>query len=172
MKFSKINKYLAKNIQGFSLIESLVAISILLLALTGTLTIASRSIIASANSRDQITAFFLGSEAVEFVRNTRDNNILVGNSWLDGLDECMSGSCTIDSPNNAVGNCAGTCQPLLITEAGVYNQINGEPTIFRREISINEVASGREVVISVTTTWKRRLIERTLTTEERLFNWQ
>src|SRR3989344_1991357 len=92
--------------RGFSLIESLVAIAILILAVTGTLTIASKSISISGQARDQITAAYLAEEGMEFIRNTRDNNVLAGASWVSGLSACIGGSgCTVDVSSSQVAPC-------------------------------------------------------------------
>lgn len=65
---------------AFTIVETLVAISILAIALTGPLSIVAQSLRSSYFSRDQITAFYLAQEAVEHIRNQRD---LAG---LEGLD--------------------------------------------------------------------------------------
>lgn len=71
---------------GFTLIETLVAISILLIAITGPLGIVASSLKSSYFARDQITAFYLAQEGLEFVRNFRDTNSLknlsTNTSWL------------------------------------------------------------------------------------------
>lgn len=77
------------SVRGFTLIETLVAISILVLALTGPLTIISQALRSAYYSRDQIVAFYLAQEAVEYIRNVRDENSLktgaTVDSWLNGI---------------------------------------------------------------------------------------
>lgn len=60
---------------GFTLIESLVAITILVMAVTGPLTLASKGLTYASYAKDEITAFYLAREAVDAVRNIRDANI-------------------------------------------------------------------------------------------------
>ena len=57
---------------GFTLIESLVAITILVTAILGPMTIAATGISSAIYARDQETAFFLAQEGLEYVRNVRD----------------------------------------------------------------------------------------------------
>ncbi len=77
--------------RAFTIIETLVAISILLLALTGPLVIVSQSLKASYYARDQITAFYLAQEAIEYIRNLRDASAistaspLTADNWLMGI---------------------------------------------------------------------------------------
>ena len=59
-----------------------------------------KNIGTAAVSQDQLVAFYLGQEVFEYVKNTRDTNLLNESSdWLAGLDNCkISGStgCYID----------------------------------------------------------------------------
>ena len=59
--------------RGFTILETLVAISILILAITAPLVIVAQALRSSYYARDQVTAYFLAQEAVEFLRNMRDN---------------------------------------------------------------------------------------------------
>lgn len=168
--------YILHSSKGFSLIESLVAIAVLILAVTGTLTIASKSIAISGQARDQVTATYLAEEGMEFVRNTRDNNVLAGRSWVSGLGLCVGGpGCTVDvsSNQNQVSPCPGDCPPLRLSEEAIYNYSSfGSPTIFKRTISITELVSGKEMIVRVTMQWRRQLLERSLVIQEHLFDWQ
>ena len=85
---------------GFTLIETLVAITILSAAVAGPMVLSIKNIGTAAVSQDQLVAFYLGQEVFEYVKNTRDTNLLNESSdWLAGLDNCkISGSagCYID----------------------------------------------------------------------------
>lgn len=72
-KESNKNKYFLK---GFTIIESLVAVSVLMIAVTGPLALAARGLSYSQYAKDQITAFYLASEAIEAVKNIRDANMI------------------------------------------------------------------------------------------------
>jgi type II secretory pathway pseudopilin PulG len=86
---------------GFTLIETLIAISVLLLSITGPMEIASKSLFSAFYARDQITAYYLAQEAIEYIKNARDNTFLYdyldsggvpiddGVGWLDGLGVCI-----------------------------------------------------------------------------------
>ena len=60
--------------QGFTLIETFIAISILLLAITGPLTLVSNSISDASYAANQITAFYLAQEGLELVVNRWEEN--------------------------------------------------------------------------------------------------
>lgn len=72
MKDKKV-KNLKKITSGFTLIETLVAITILLLSIVGPMSIAANGLFSAYYGRDQITAYYLAQEGIEYVRNTRDS---------------------------------------------------------------------------------------------------
>ena len=62
--------------KGFTLVEALVAITLLLLVVVGPLTIAQKGIQNAAFAQQQTTAVFLAQEAIESVQYLRDQNAL------------------------------------------------------------------------------------------------
>lgn len=69
------------SIKGFTLIETMVAITILTVAVSGTFFVANSSINASSIARDQLTASYFAQEGIELVRQARDNNYLITKSF-------------------------------------------------------------------------------------------
>jgi prepilin-type N-terminal cleavage/methylation domain-containing protein len=162
-------------VSGFTLIESLVAITILVTAILGPMTIAATGISSAIYARDQETAFFLAQEGLEYVRNVRDSNVHAGTDWLSGLSTCASGACLIDSPNNIITACGDTCQAIRHdTNTRLYGYDTAwDATSFIRTISISETVPGEEVVVLSTVAWKRgSLADRAVSLEETLFDWQ
>jgi type II secretory pathway pseudopilin PulG len=133
----KANSYKLKA-SAFTLVETLVAVTVLLLSIAAPLSIAAKALFSAYYSRDQITAYYLAEEAIEYVKNSRDvtflNDVLndevpvVGNqNWLLGLEDCIETGidfegCTVDATqvfdpydaeNTAIESCAeGGCPPL------------------------------------------------------------
>lgn len=152
--------------KGFTILETLVAITIILIAITGPLDIIAHSLKASYYSRDEVTAFYLAQEAIEYARNLRDNNALDPNTkvddWLNGVvpDQCLN---DVGHPNerkcmlvqDAGGNykpftpCGSTCDVMkkLINDDdtgayGVTDSANLEDTNFTREVYFTKVLDG------------------------------
>lgn len=85
------------------------AIAILSVAVIAPLTLAQRSLHSSIYARDEVTAFYLAQEAIEYVRYIRDSNNLSGRSqsanWLSGLDVCINHDCGFDVNTGVVIDC-------------------------------------------------------------------
>jgi prepilin-type N-terminal cleavage/methylation domain-containing protein len=182
--------------KAFTLVESMVAISILALAVTGPMLIAQKGIGSAIYARDQITAFYLAQEAVEYIRNARDTNKIRGDSWLTGLTACLETGvgagdgvrCRIDAhyqnfdTPGAIEACSGgTCPKLDFYDDGtdryygyVTLPVSGwRETAFTRTISVDNRASAKEAVISVTISWTTNLFApvRSFTVKEYIFDF-
>ena len=171
--------------KGFTLVETLVAILILTLSISGPLFIAQQSVTSANVARDQTTARFLGQEGLEVIRALRDDNYLSGRSWLSGLAQCdhSQGGCMVDitedRDDRVVGSCGPECDPLRFDErSGIYNHngVTGDNVIttFRRRVIVEEITPGNGVPdaeILVEVTWNDRGTTRNVTTEGYIFDW-
>jgi type II secretory pathway pseudopilin PulG len=163
-----------KTTSAFTLIETLVAISILIMALVGPLSIAEQSLRSAYYSRDQVTAFYLAQEGIEYVRGVRDQNYLTGQSWLNGVTDCQGAKCVVDFPNFTHTLCPNNICPavLISSSGGLFNQTSGTPSKFTRILTLTPVAgSPDQMIVGVTVSWTSGAISRTFTLNERLFNW-
>jgi len=172
-----------KNIKqkGFTLIESLVSITILIVVISAAFSAAQSGISLSTFSKNQVVAFYLASEGVEQIRNMRDENGLKGQGWLANLasgpsDPCFFGkTCTIDTINNIISSCSGdfgSC-PLLKQDpnTGFYGYTsNWTDTLFRREIKLNSI-NANEVSVTVRMSWSQGLLNRQFQIRENILNW-
>lgn len=78
---------------GFTLLETMVAVSLLMLSIVGPLTIAQKSVKASTYTKNRTTAYYLAQDAIEYLRNIRDTNSLRGYDWnrlLLAYSPCIS----------------------------------------------------------------------------------
>lgn len=107
MKFFKNSKKFYKK-SGFTLIEALVAISILMIAIASPMLLAQKSLSTATLSKDQMTATFLAQDAIEAVKNIRDQIAINENAqdvygdWLENnlLNPCIckdENSCNFDN---------------------------------------------------------------------------
>ena len=181
-----MNQNKKKKQKGFTLIETLVSIFILLLAITGPLTVAQNGLKASFLARDQIVAFYLAQDVIETIKHLRDNYALglqqnMGH-WLAGLGNCKPVNvgipvvCTLDtSGNNVVTNSCqpGKCPQLGYDESiGKFGYSAGSPSKYTRTIYVTEIESNREAQIVVEIEWDSNFFaKRHVVVQENIFNW-
>lgn len=167
--------------KGFTIVETLVAIAVLVAAVIGAMSAIQTGISSYTYSKDQIIAFYLAQEGFEQLRNIRDENNLEERHWLAGIaesssDPCFFGeACTVSPVETTVAiNCSapGSC-PLLrqdpVEDFFGYDAAWPE-TVFRREITLESVNSN-EVSVTVTVTWSKGTAVREFTARENLLNW-
>ncbi len=158
--------------RGFTLIETLVAITVLLVAIGGPMTIAARGLQTAFFAREQITAQYLAQEGAEYVRWVRDTNELQGRGWLTGLSACGSArGCRFDMRNTAnVPACSASgAQNRLRLDGGTfgtargmyYHGNGGTETFFERCMQITETVANREALVTVTVSWPSGLFGQT-----------
>lgn len=172
---------------GFSIIETIVAIAILSIAIVAPMTLAQRGLNGAMYARDQVTAFYLAQEAVEFIRNTRDNNNFEGRSggnlWLSGLDGVSSCKepmvCGVDvtSTSNNFLDCnaekINNCSLTFDSSSGTYGSGPGAGTVYTRTFQVKPFAVDppHAVDLMVTVTWKSGRISKELKVTEKIFDW-
>jgi len=174
---SKNNKGLSTGREGFTLIETMVALSIITFAILGPISLATYSVRTSTLVKNNVIASFLAQDAMEYIKNWRDDNYLQGEGWLNKLEgPCANPSgCRVDTTrpwdnNSAIVNCPGTC-PLLKYDGSSYNHSTGDDTIFRRKYKISEDPSGKEAKISITVSWDDKFGPHSFVWEDHIFDW-
>lgn len=170
--------------KGFTLIETLVAVTVVVTAMIGPLYAVQQSLNASRSAREQLIASSLAQEGVEYVRSIRDGNYLFqlmntqsGRSWLYGVDgtggstNCVSAPCVVDPTQLTVSR---VIAPLYLSSGNLYNQAgSGTQTPYTRTVLVTPVlgSTSSEIVLTVVVSWTSRGQVRSVTITERLYNW-
>lgn len=200
-KFRKLkpNSSKLKASSGFTLIETLVAITLLVIAITGPLQIASNALNSAFYARDEITSYYLAVEAIEYIKNSRDSLFMsdifseVGSAspWLRGLDSCISDGtgegCYIksivnfnpESPEGSVILCEGGCPKLeYSSNTGFWGYdlegANVEETKFTRKTEIILIGDN-SAIIKVNISWPSRSLlggDKTFELSTMITNWE
>lgn len=156
-----------QNAAGFTLIETIVAVGIIVIGLISALTLITNSLFYVSNIGDRLIAANLTAEGVEVARNIRDNNWLQNLSWNNGLTD---GDYQVSY--NSIALLPYNGNPLLFDSAtGLYNYSSGASTSYVRKISVSNL-SNYEIRVISTVTWQRRGITYSNSAESHLFNWK
>ncbi len=191
-----MQSFISTTQKGFSLVEVLVAIAILLMSLMGPMTIATKGIQSANYVREQTTAIFLAQEGIEaFIAKRNDEAIISfasGNlatswDWVTDTNKlpvaCTSSAgCNIDfritNPLTTAVSCSTPTNCDLYFDA-TKNQArysldtSGASTPYRRIIKVTPVLSGDGIQIESTVSWGTRLFgtqEQSVTLTTTLFS--
>lgn len=173
--------------RGFTLVETLVAITILMIAIVIPFNGVHQAITVSYVSRDQLIASALAQEAVEYAYFIRGSNYLYylqtggtypgANGWLSNLQECLVSlhayGCAVDAAQGTTAACSSSgCAVLNLSQANIYTQSTSgnTPTRFTRTMKIEEVNT-HEARVTVTVSWRTLNRDYTTTTTENIYNW-
>lgn len=177
--------------RAFTLIETLIAITVLTLSIVGPFQIVQGVLNSAYNSRDQLIGAGLAQEGMEYVREVRDSNYLFNVhggsvSWLYGFDgtgglpNCYSNAytspsdCSVDPQKKIITACGSVgCTPgPLYLEPNTYlytQQAIGTVTKFTRTVRMTQI-SASETLVTVTVTWQNHG-SRSIVLQEYIRNW-
>lgn len=148
---------------GFTLVETLVAIAVLLAVIVGPITLIAHGLFSASFSRNHLIASNLAQEGIELIRAVRDNNILCASLGATPLDTTgwnnnpngpppklldyyeiesfdvfvlTCGGFSIQTPRPIRRN-ASTCNtPIRINSNSIYTYTSGTPTGFTRCVRV------------------------------------
>ena len=159
-------KYLTCN-KGFSIIEVLIAIFVIIIGITGAMNLINFTISSVAISKSQTIAVNLAQEGMEIVRSIRDSNWLEDIVWDSGL---VAGDYRVQYDNNSLLLFSGN--PVLkINSNGFYQYDSGTDTRFKRKMTISDV-SANEIKVVSEVTWDERGKSYDTSAETRLYDWK
>jgi len=192
-----MGKYKFKKNNGFTLVETLIAIGIFSLAIAGIFTSVKSGLQSSSLSKDRIVAEYLVQDAIEQIKNIRDENNIrtfkgTATNWLYGMlsnssEPCYFGKkCYIDSYIRSTNPGAASvfqctigvsldCPSIQQHSSGLFGYGIGvvmNPTKYRRTMQFQNVVSDREVVITVTIDWTERGVDKSYQITQSIFNLQ
>lgn len=158
-------KLILKKKRGFTLLEALVAISILMVAVVAPITIAQKGLSSAVYSKNQMTASYLAQDALEYVINKKDQKAIenIGSArdsydWLGSFIGCLdSDECAIDTVfNSGEGKIEvdGEYTFLKKDTNGFYGYggSSGE-TNFKRWVNVSETEDDVSALVTVIVSW-------------------
>ncbi|MCK9352395.1 MAG: hypothetical protein WCT49_04665 [Candidatus Paceibacterota bacterium] len=180
--------------KGFIMVETIVAVSIILMVVPAVLGMATKGITLGTSAKSQMIASYLASEGIEFIRNKRDSNLLryqngvSGAKWDDGFTPggaspmCKNNPCTINplaAPSNIIQRCSGSlatpspCYRLYLDSFGFYSHdTGGQATQFYRGVSVIDApGNSNEHLVTSTVVWSTAFSQKSLTVTDYITNW-
>ena len=177
-----------KKSSGQSLIEVMIALSIVVVGTLGILSLLSQSIFISRTTQDQITATYLAEEGVEIVKNLVDHDMYYqlayasapgwGNCFqsppapLSAQKEYELDYTTTDCHNIMAFNGSGDFLDFN-SSTGMYAYNTGSdwtPTIFTRKIKIG-IPNNAEIVVDSIVSWQVGGSTQTVDLQDHFYNW-
>lgn len=162
--------------KGFSIIETVVALSIITIGILGILSLFTQTVSNSELGVNQEIATNLAQEGVEIIRNQRDSNwITEKEEWDDGISE--TGYYQVNFKDNNTWEIKklgidSTFQPFYLKNDEIYtHDATGKITIFSRQIAINNYEKD---ILKITSTvqWTERGKTQSIILKDNLYNWQ
>src|SRR5690349_21682289 len=167
-----------KKEKGFTLVETLIAISILMIAIASPINLAQKALSSAVLSRDQMTASFLAQDGLEAIKNLRDQIAVRSDStdWLSPFRSkcvCTGTQCNLDNLSSAIycnidttladlgssiiGSSDSASNPLRIETNGnafsKYDLGTGSASKFSRLINIMTTNDPNEAIVQVRVCW-------------------
>lgn len=167
-KIQSRNIHRNNNSSGFTIVETLIAITILMIAIAGPLVIATKSLNTASASKNQMIASYLAQESMEMIKNQRDANVSAGapTGWLDGFDyptDCNLSTNTqcdingIDKNLDYIASCQPSGCSIYFNSATGYNHSNiGSDSGFKRRFYFQSKPDNngkKEVLVHVFVNW-------------------
>ncbi|MEK9129808.1 MAG: prepilin-type N-terminal cleavage/methylation domain-containing protein [Patescibacteria group bacterium] len=162
--------------KGFSIIETVVALSIITIGILGILSLFTQTVSNSELGVNQEIATNLAQEGVEIIRNQRDSNwITEKEEWDDGISEIGYYQVNFKDNNTWEIKKLGidsTFQPFYLKNDEIYtHDATGKITIFSRQIAIK---NDEKDILKITSTvqWTERGKTQSIILKDNLYNWQ
>ncbi len=157
---------------GQLMIESMIAMSILVVAIFSIFAFISRSISLNRVVSDQYVASYLAAEGIEIVRNIIDTNLMPPHcrAWNSGL-ALFEAEAEYDSP--ALLPVSG--EPLKFDDAsGLYGYGSGEKTRFYRTLELENIGNPiSELRVNSLVKWTGRGNSKNqVNIEDHFYNWR
>lgn len=187
----KINKIIKKE-KGFTLVEALISIAILMISVAAPLSIAASGLLSAKIAEKQIVATYLAQDMIESIINIKASNkiknyneagaIIAGLRFCD-VDDLGSNGCYMDTISQNINSCASaSCAASKLNfyeDSGTY-AYTGTGSFyssgFKRVAKIKKVSSAagevEEILVTVEVIWpSTNGSEQKYILEDRLTNW-
>jgi len=173
---------------GFTLVEVLTALFIVMVGILSGYTLVNQSISSSNSISMRMTAAYLGKEGIEIVKSIRDGNYMKMHygagtyDWTDGLAgnvDCSTAGCIAQYDSLELLDASDTAidKPLKYSATDGFQYSAGDNTAYKRTILIVFYPNGDPNLefldVRVSISWLDHGKSRSITIRENLYNsWE
>jgi hypothetical protein len=171
--------------RGQSLVEAMIAISLLVTGFLGLFTLLSRSFFLGRVVVNETTATYLASEGVELAKNLIDHDVYaglggVGGGWGSCFNVPVGGQGEDFHLDYNTFNCPPPLSPQpdvplkFDAQTDLYNYATGVKTVFFRQVRVTvpSAGNGNEIDVNSIVTWSTGPItSQSVNIEDHFYNW-
>lgn len=160
---------MANRSRGQALVEVMIAVGILSVGFLGVISLLSKAFGLNRVVSDNYVGTYLAAEGIEVAKNIIDNNIVQGLPWNDGISD---GDFEVDHSSMSLDQSYTGRTLSYSPSTHLYDYSGGNPTTYRRRVSI-QLPGQNEIRVSSEVTWLARgggTSEVQL--EDHFFNWR
>lgn len=179
---------ISRSQKGFTLVETLVAISLLVVGVMAPMAIAAKGLQSAFYAKEHLTAVYLAQESIELLRMKRDDYSLAhtGSStdnWSGTVNAAcfLSTGCDIGARTFAYRNCATAANGCTLRYddnaitgnlRAMYQYTSGSLSPFTRTMVLESINGGKEIKATVTVSWRANVFAGTkvVTLQSTLFD--
>ncbi len=164
---------------GFTFIELLIVVAIILIAFVGVFILLNKVIYVSKVSVHKLTASMLAQEGIEITRNIRETNWVQEKAWNEGLS---SGDYIAQYDSLSLQSFEDKFLILnpRVVLYGYDEELDSElgivESLFKRRITISDNPDGdpqtEDIAIVSEVTWDERGRPQSILLEDRLYDWR
>jgi type II secretory pathway pseudopilin PulG len=158
------------NKNGFTLIEFFVSLFIVLVGVLGTFSVIQTVSRYSSMDSAKLQAAYLAEEGLEVIRNIRDTNYVLGNSWTDNIQSVASYKLQARSTRFPDPLC-GDYLFLDDRNSPYYYQCTTRPNSQELQRQLEVELSGSMMIVISKVTWKDRGKQQELFVQENFYDW-
>jgi hypothetical protein len=177
--------------RGQTLVEALVALSILTIGFIGIVTLLTKSFQLNRTIANDTQATYLAAEGIELTKNFIDYDVYSafssGGSSSNGFGDCFRGNPGYLSADYSTTNCSANFSPSApvghdqlyfdpVTHLYSLTSLGGPPSIFTREIHVIPnydpiTLTLIEIDVQSIVTWADGGLSNSVTLEDHFYNW-
>jgi type II secretory pathway pseudopilin PulG len=169
--------------RGQTLVEALIALSILTVGFMGIIALLTKSFQLNRTTTDDTQATYLAAEGIEIAKNLIDHDVYeqaagnVGYSWgscfpTSGyyypIDYMTTNCAALNPPSGSPPNTPLYYNPTTFSYS--TNAFGAKATDFVRNIKVTNV-SGNEIDVQSTVIWTSGFLSNSITLEDHFYNW-